>query len=305
MLDYGDPYTGSAGVTEIQTSVEVYRTKAGAKDAVRFAPVEGAFDEILLASPFVDVSRKRIKPPHLGQDRYGVLITRAAPNLNPIVALDEQVAAGRFVLDLTVTAGSASAAEAVAPRLLRTLHRRLQSMLAGRTLAKPPKLPGEPEAGQAPGGPDLSTLILQPTDVGQSHAVNLLQEYIPGSPTLSDFLMFLSPAGTYTEVVQQIGWWPSAAEAMYGESYGGGSPFPFFLSGDSGGTKTTVDLGAVGDSAVGYLVTEDGKSTAYVVLANGQAGESITATSDGILQASDVQSLAQAAADRLDAGLGP
>ena len=93
-------------------------------------------------------------------------------------------------------------------------------------------------------------------------------------------------------------------EATYAEAYGGG--FPYGFSGDSSAeTATPVDLSAVGDGAVGVLETEDGKSTAYVRLTNGQAGESIVAIGNGTLQSSDVQSLAQAAANRLDAGLGP
>jgi hypothetical protein len=301
VLDYGDPFTGSTGVTEIRSSVEEYKNRHAARIALRFAPFRELLAEIFLGSPFVNTTAKKYKPLHVGQQRYGRLIIRTAPDLNPIVTLDEQVTAGRFVLDVTVTAGSESAAKKAAPHLLRVLHRRLGIMLGGHKLAKAPPLPPDPTVGQAPGGPDLSTLILQPTDVGQSHAVNLFQLYTAGPPALSDFLMLLSPAGTYKEVDQQIGWWPTATEATYGEAYGGGSPLGFFF-GDSSETSTPVDLSAVGDGAVGLIV---GKSKAYIRLTNGQAGESIVAAGKGTLQASDVQSLAQAAADRLDAGLGP
>jgi len=302
-LDYGDPYTGSAGVTEIRSSVEEYRTRPDARKALRSYRLLDQFEKIFLGSPAAPVTLKRVKPFPVGQARFGYLITRAAPNLNPLVMLDEQVAAGRFVLDLTVTAGSATAAERVAPHLLRKLHRRLQLMLGGHlSTVKPPKLPPEPTSGQAPGGPDLSTLILQPTDVGQSHAVNLFQGYDAGPPALSDFLMILQPAGTYDELVQQIGWWPTATEATYGETYGGGNPFSLLFA-ILGGAATPVDLSAVGDGATGYLINDSGQSEALVTLTNGQAGESIFASSNSTLQASDVQSLAQAAANRLDAGL--
>ena len=182
------------------------------------------------------------------------------------------------------------------------LHRRLQLLLGGHATWKPPKLPREPHSGQAPGGPDLSGMVLQPSDVGMSHAVNLIQAYTAAPPALSDFFMLLEPAGTYDDLTQQIGWWPTATEATYAETYGGGSPFSFGLFGDSG---SPVDLSAVGDNATGYLDTSGGSSSIEITLTNGQAGESISAYSDGTLQASDVQSLAQAAANRLDAGLGP
>ena len=312
VLDYGDPYTGSAGVTEIRSSVEAYKTRLDARDALRSGHLlDRLFQPLFLSSPFVHVTAKKVKTAPVGERRFGYLITEAAPNLNPIVSLDEQVMAGKFVLDLTVTAGSASEAERIAPHLLRVLHRRLQLVLEGADLGTPAKLPPDPRTGQAPGGPDLSTLILQPQDVGQSHAVSLDQGYVPAPPALSDFSMDLSPAGTYDDLEQQIGWWPTATEATYAETYGGGSPYgiPFAFLGDfggnPGGTVTPVDLSSVDDPATGYIVSGRDGSAAYVVLTNGQAGESIVASSKNTIQASDVQSLAQAAANRLDAGLGP
>jgi hypothetical protein len=213
-----------------------------------------------------------------------------------------------------VTAGSASAAENAAPHLLRVLHRRLQVSLEGHATWTQAQLPGELKIGQAPGGPDLSTMILQPSDIGQSHAVNLFQGYSAAPPALSDFDMSLSPAGTYTGLDQQIGWWPTATEATYGEIYGASTPFfggfGIFIgfagrAARGGETVTPVDLSSVSDPATGYLLTGSGESVALVTVTNGQAGESITGFSKSTLHASDVVSLAQAAASRLDAGLGP
>jgi hypothetical protein len=316
-LDYGDPYTGSTGVTEIRTSVEQYKTRAKAKEGLAGARfLDAFFEPLLLSSPFVHVTKTKVKPLPIGQRRFGYLITQAAPNLNPIVRLDEQVLAGRFVLDLTVTAGSESAAEHVAPHLLLVLRRRLQLLLEGHPAGSRVKLPPEPRAGQAEGGPDLSTLILQPPDIGQSHAVNLIQGYTATPPALSGFFMTLEPAGTYDQLQQQIAWWPTATEATYGEIYASSNPFFSFGIGIGlgfagraghgfGQTVTPVDLSSLDDPATGYLVTGDGQSEALVTMTNGQTGEAITGSKDGTLQASDVLSLAQAAANRLDAGLGP
>jgi hypothetical protein len=306
VLDYGDELTGSAGVTDIRTSVEEFKTRAEARKGLDDARFQDRFFSEFLASPGVDVTVKKVmvKPSWLGQKRFGYRITQAAANLNPIVKLDEQVVAGRFLLDVTVAAGSASAVGKGAPHLLFLLHRRLQLLLAGHAKGHAPKLPSLPESGQAPGGPDLSGMVIQPSDLGMSHAVNLFQAYDSAPPALSDFFMLLSPAGPYDTLTQQIGWWPTATEATYGETYGGGSPFSFgFLGG--GGSGSPVDLSAVGDNARGYLDTSDGNSSVAITLTNGQAGESISAYSDAVLKASDVQSLAQAAANRLDAGLGP
>lgn len=314
VLDYGDPFTGSTGVTAIRSSVEEYKTHADARSALEGTHLlERLFTQLLFGSPFVHLTIKRVKPLPVGQRRFGYLITQVAPNLNPIVRLDEQAVAGRFVLDLTVTAGSAAAAERIAPHLLLVLHRRLELVREGHP-GRRAKLPAQPSPGQAPGGPDLSTLVLQPPDVGQSHAVNLIQAYAAAPPALSDYLLLLAPAGTYAGLEQQIGWWPTATEATYAETYGAGNPFlgsgigfigVGFAARGTGQTVTPVDLSSIDDPATGYLVTGGGQSEAVVTLTKGQAGESIVGTSDGTLQASDVLSLAQAAANRLDAGLGP
>jgi hypothetical protein len=315
-LDYGDPFTGSTGVTDVRSSVEEYKTRGDARRGLSAARHEDAFLADFLGSPYFHVTQKRIRPAKVGQRRFGYLITEAAPNLNPIVRLEQQVTAGRFVLSLTVTAGSVSAAQDVAPHLLRVLHRRLQLRLGGHVGGTTPPSPPKVHFGQAPGGPDLSATILQPPDVGQPHAVNLIQGYSLALPALSDFAMTLSPAGTYQALQQQIGWWPTATEATYGEIYGTGNPgygfgivifidFAGHTVTGGGETITPVDLSSVQDPATGYLVTGDGESDALVTLTNGQAGDSIYATSKSTLQASDVVNLAQAAANRLDAGLGP
>jgi hypothetical protein len=299
-LDYGDPLTGSTGVMEVRTSVEQYRSPAAALDGLFEARFENT-DLRSYSSRLLPVTVKRVKPEKVGGRRIAYLITLAAPNLNPIVRLDEQITSGRYVLDLTVTAGSATAAEHAAPHLLRALRDRLRRLIGGHSVAeRPVKLPPEPQSGQAPGGPDLSTLILQPSDVGQSHAVNLIQVYVANPPALSAYLMGLAPAGPYDALQQQIGWWPTATEATYAEAYEG----PLTLGGSfTSGTITPVDLSAVSDPATGYLVSDSGVTGAAIELTNGQAGEFIFAVSKSALQASDVQNLAQAAANRLDAGL--
>jgi hypothetical protein len=301
-------------VTDVRSLVAEYRTPADARNGLAAARQEDAYLKDEVALPYLAVTETPIKPAPLGQRRFGYLLTEAAPNLNPIVRLDEQVAAGRFVLDLTVTAGSASAAQAAAPHLLRVLHHRLQRMLDGHAVGT--SVPHAPKlhAGQAPGAPDLSAMVLEPPDVGQPHFVYLFAGYSAAPPAIEDYDMTLQPAGTYGLLDQQIGWWPTATEATYAEIYGApdasggfgiGIGFAGHFARHSGVTVTPVDLSSVKDPATGYLVTEAGDSAALVTVTNGQAGESIAGYSHSALQVSDVQSLAQAAANRLDAGLGP
>jgi hypothetical protein len=72
---------------------------------------------------------------------------------------------------------------------------------------------------------------------------------------------------------------------------------------------TPVDLGSVGDNAGGELLTialATGQTVyeAVVVLFRGRYLDFVVAASTSQLSATDVQSLAQAAASRLNAGLG-
>ncbi len=303
-LDYGDPFTGSTGVMEIRSDVEEYPSRRVADLGLKFKRLISSAG-LYFGSPLVSVKQRGIKAEHVGQRRFASLTTFSATNLNPIVKLDEEVVMGRYILDLTVTAGSASAAEHVAPHLMRLLHSRLRRLIWGHSVkGTRQKVPEVPPPGQAPGGPDLSTLILQPNDVGQPHAVDLIQLYTLGLPALSDYIMLLQPAGTYQTLEQQIAWWPTATEATYGETYQSAlSPGFAPLFGGGGGSGTPVDLSSVGDGATGYVVNESDGSLVYIRLANGQAGESVVALSNSPITNTDAQNLAQSAANRLDAGL--
>ena len=243
-----------------------------------------------------------LKRPAVGQKGFASLLTFAAANLNPIVRLDEQVTDGRYLLDLTVTAGSASAAEQAAPGLLRALDRRLHRVLGGHLLGTPVKLPEPPDPGQAQGGPDLSAATFQPSDVGLSHWVTLDQDYDANPFALSSFFMYARPAGPYASLSQDIAWWPSATEATYADTYQG-EVYDGLYAGVLGTSVTPVDLSALSDPANGVLITGSGQSFVLINLTRGQGDDRVFAYSDTTLTTSDVQNLAQAAANRLDAAL--
>jgi len=165
-------------------------------------------------------------------------------------------------------------------------------------------LPRYPKPGQAADGPDLSTMILQPSDVGQANTPAVQQQYVAFAPALSTYLMAMEPAGLYDEgLAQDIFWWPTATEATYAEEY-----LRAVLA-QVVGTGSAVDLSAVGDNAIGSIFDfGDEGSAALIWLTNGRADDYVvgfTASGSPAPTESDVQSLAQAAANRLDAGLGP
>jgi hypothetical protein len=146
-------------------------------------------------------------------------------------------------------------------------------------------------------------MIVQPSDVDPDAGIDF-QRYVTNLPALSAYLVSMQPTGLYDEVLQQeVFWWPSATEATYAETYVRAEVAKLF------GAGSAVDLSAVGDNATGSLIADaDDGVVVAVTLTNGQAGAFILGVSSGSGSTptdSDVQSLAQAAANRLDAGLGP
>ena len=75
-----------------------------------------------------------------------------------------------------------------------------------------------------------------------------------------------------------------------------------FTPGCFGTSVTPVDLSALSDPANGVLITGSGQSFVLINLTRGQGDDRVFAYSDTTLTTSDVQNLAQAAANRFDAG---
>lgn len=312
-LTYGDRYRGGSGVTEISTGVDEYRTSADARRGLAF--LRNDDPKFAVLNPFgLGVAVKALKPAKVGTRRFAEGVTYTAPNATSVF-LDEQFTDGRYVLHADVAAGSLAAAAPVAARLARTLDHRLRLAQAGRLRGKPVKLPPQRKSGPPPSGPDLSTLALTTADVGGPATVGD-REYLNfplNSPSLSEYGVQMQPAGSFWGLLQEIDWYPSANDAaVYGRFTG--AAYLYILTrglvpGWSFGQFTPVDLSGIGDNAYGGIVTvnQSPQPPSYdtiVVLSSGQASDVIDASSQTQIQAADVVKLAQAAANRLNAGLG-
>ena len=166
-LDYGHGASGAAGVTEVWTSVDSYKTSADAKKGL--ASWKRWETNLYLPSSLhgdaLSVTNKKQKAAAIGSARFAVLASYSGSNIAPLFGLDEQFTRGRYEADVTVWAGTAQAAKQLARKLANKLDARIKLALAGRLHAKPVKLPPWPKAGQPPGGPDLAPLALQTTDL--------------------------------------------------------------------------------------------------------------------------------------------
>jgi len=293
-LAYGDPYIGAAGVTFVRTGIEQYKTSADAKRGLAFWRKEDA-ELSALDHPGFAVTNVLLKVPPLGTWRFAYLTSFSASNIAPVSSIDEHFADGRYVLDVSVTAGSAAAASALAPKLAKKLDSRLRLALKGRLHAKPVKL-AKQQPERPPGGPDLSAMALKASDLAGAASVTS-QGYFADPGAISDYSVFIYPAGPFDLLDQEIEWYPNANEASF---Y---ADLVNAMALSQKGT-TALDLSSLGYNAQGS-VSEGSISTSAVVFSTGNLGEFIfMGFGGGSINSGDVTNVAQTAAARITAGLG-
>jgi hypothetical protein len=304
LLNYGDAFRGGTGVTAIRTGVERYRSAAAARrglafwraDDATFARLRGATLGVALRAP---------KAPRVGTRRFASLVTLTVPDVQPVTLVDELVQDGPYVLEASVSAGSSARAEALAPKLVRKLERRFRLALAGRLRTKPVRLPAVLKAGPPAGGPDLASLTFAESDFSPPATV-LASGYFVDPGARSAYSANYVPAGRY-DLTQQVEWYSTTQEAMFVAAFENAVLVSEISASYGVSQVRRVDLGSVGDRAEGTSAhfTQSGQSgdAAFVVLTRGRAVDAVYASTRTQILASDVQSLAQAAAKRLDVGV--
>jgi len=293
-LDYGHGASGGTGVTEVWTSVDRYKSGAAAKKGL--ASWRRWETNLFLASHFrgvFSVAVKKQKVAALGSSRFAVLVGYSGANIAPLFGLDEQFTAGRYEADVTVWAGSATAARNLAPRLAKKLEARIKLALAGRLHAKPVKLPPPPKAGPPPGGPALAPLALNTTDLsGQATVAS--EDYQPWPFVLSGYGLFMNPAGQFDLLEQDIAWYATANEASFNVDA---------QLGPLG--QGSLDLSSIGDGARGFLSNGSSGGLAVLGFSSGQLTEFLVMGSLNAIQPSQAESIAQTVANKINAaGLG-
>lgn len=295
-LEYGNAFTGDAGVTYVRTAVDRYATAADARRALAFWKKEDAALS-RLDNPSFSVTSVPVKLPRpaSGTTHFAYLTSYSASNIVPVSGIDEQIADGRYVLDVIVTAGSASVAEALAPNLAQKLVARFRLERRGRLHAAPVKLPRQ-KAGPPPGGPDLSALRFRASDlVGK---VTVGRGYVVDPAAISDYSVFMLPAGQFDVLDQEIEWYPVANEASFYADFANATTLARHGS-------TALDLSGVGDGAQGSVTAGASFDTGQVFFSSGRLAEFIFVASQDAIDGKDVLNLAQVAASRIDAaGLG-
>jgi len=295
-LEYGNAFSGSAGVTDVRTSIEQYKTAGDARRALAFWKKEDA-KLSKLDNPGFSVTNVPVKvpAPAAGTSHFAYLTSYSASNIVPLSGVDEQIADGRYILDVIVTAGTAPLAETLAPKLAAKLDARFRLARKGRLHAKPVQLPKQ-KAGRPPGGPDLSVLALHKSDLVGKATVS--KGYLIDPAAISDYSVFMLPAGQFDALDQEIEWYPAANEASFFADFENAAALT--LPG-----TTALDLSTLGDGAQGSVTIGSSFSQGQVFFSSGHLAEFIFMGSEGSVDSADVTSVAQAAANRIDAaGLG-
>lgn len=287
VVEYGDAFTGAPGITDVHTGIEQYKTARDARRGLAFWQKE---DSKLgaVSQPGYAVTNVLVHVPAVGKKRFAHLTSYSASNIAPVSGLDEQVLEGRYILDVIVTAGTPAAAR----KLAKKLDARLRLALEGRLRGKPVKLPAKAKPGPPPGGPDLSLLALEASDLtGQ---VTVDKGYLFDPAAISDYSVFMLPAGQFDVLDQEIEWYRSANEASF---------FADFENAAWRGQPhtTALDLSSLGDGAQGSVTAGSSYSSGLVVLSTGRLAEFIFLSDQGAMATGEVTSVAQAAASRIDA----
>jgi hypothetical protein len=152
------------------------------------------------------------------------------------------------------------------------------------------------KAGRPPGGPDLSPLALRSSDLAGK--VTTSKGYVVDPAAVSDFSVFMLPAGPFDALDQEIEWYPVANEASFYADFENAAAL------SQPGT-IPLDLSSVGDGAQGSVTGGSSLSTGQVFLSSGHLAEFIFVGDQGSMSTDSVTSVARTAAHKIDAaGLG-
>jgi len=302
VLEYGDAFTGAVGVTDIRTGIEQYKTRADARRAMGIRKWEDARLR-KLNNPAFPVTGGPVKVPVPARrtSHFAYLTSYSASNIAPLSRIDEQVLDGRYILDVNVTAGTASTAQALAPTLAKKLDARFRLERKGRLHARPVRLPTR-KAGPPPGEPNLSGLALGQSDFNGK--VTVKKGYVIDPAAVSDYVVVMLMPGVkrFCCLEQDIEWFPSANQAGFYADFENA----MWLRDDR--YATPLDLSGLGDGAQGGIsygpLTEAG-NWSQMFFSTGQLAEGIWVGGTIGMSDTDVTKVAKAAANRIDAaGLG-
>jgi hypothetical protein len=297
-LHYGNEASGLPDVDSLWTSIDEYSNVKDAKRALNSSKAEDA--QITgLNYAGLSVRYRRVKVSAIGSARFGDLTSYSASNIAPVSIFTEWFTRGRYLLELRVAAKKAARAKAIAPKLAEKLDKRLELALEGRLHAKAVKVPQRPTLGPPAGGPNLDAMGLATTDLS-GPATLVANSYLAKPPdaepdplALSEYFEAMQPAGPFDVLIQHIEWFATANEASFDADR--------WLAGEAAANAHPLDLSGVGDDARCVYLTFSPGIVALVTFSTGQVTEILELDSPSDVPLSDITSVAQTAAAKINA----
>jgi hypothetical protein len=309
-LAYGSLFHANPGLDEVATGVVEYKTVRAARRALVHDKKEyfsrsgfiGNLTQLNLTA-----TEASLTVPAVGDGHFAALLALSVANYGSVYLVDEEFRDGKHILDLAVAAGSQDLATSYAASKARILDNRLHLGLNGRLHGHPVALPKRTHPGPPADGPDPKTAALQTSDLPGSAIDWQGYDYVYGA--LSTYELGFEPGGSFAEVDQIVNVMPSTNSAGFLSAFLGAYLIAFSLDSYASDSPqvTPVDVSAVGDEAQAAIVSGLGAgskaSQVVVTLHSGSVADIVIAQSSTTINPSAVQTLAQAAATRLDAAL--
>jgi hypothetical protein len=312
-LTYGSLFLDTPGLDEVAMIVDGYKTTRAARRALKQQRKEylgGSSYVKNLTQLNLTATEASLAVPAVGDSRFGALLTLSVPTYGSVYLVDEEIRDGKYILQLTVAAGSQDLATSYAAAKARLFDRRLHLGLNGRLHGRSVRIPKLRKQGPPKSGLDPATAALQTSDLPGSQIDFGGYDGFTGAGALSSYTRNFQPAAPFDIVSQIVSVMPSTNGAAFTSALLGAELIAFGLSNAGSGSTTQVtpvDVSAVGDEAQAAIVSVSGsgpmRDVAVVTLHSGAVADIVIAESAATIDPSAVQSLAHAAADRLDAAL--
>ena len=307
-LVYGSPFLANAGLDYVATSVNQYKTVRAAKRDLAQLKKQTLATLGLFAGLFshlnLTVTAAPISVPGIRQSHFAAMETFSVANHGSVYLVAVELRDGKYILESGAAAGSQALATSFAAAKARMLDKRLHLGLSGRLHGHPVALPKLPKPGPPASGTDPATAVLQTSDLPGSQIEE--EAYENSEAALSSYEVSFHPGGSFDTVDQTVTLMPSADSAAFVAALTGAIEVGVISSLLGDGTVTPVDVSAVGDDAQAAIISvTDGDYYAVVALDSGAVADVVLAVSPTAIDTAAVQALAQTAAARLDAAVGP
>jgi hypothetical protein len=215
-LDYssGAP-TGSPGLYQAQTEVELYSSSAAAAAGLAFWGKDETDQLGVLRSAGIVVTMTPFAPAGVAGHDFGFAGVVNVKGKPPFYGADIDFQIGSLVGKVSIGAGDARVPRQLAVTAALKLSKRIAQVLTGRLTGPPPNLPANLRPAVPAHGPNLAGMALLPEDLGPGVIRRQGYQLDPSLNPVSEFERDLAPAGPFAIVTDQLTLFRSPTQASF------------------------------------------------------------------------------------------